>query len=105
MIVRAEGETEVALGCREPPDLPAAQRIPTARSRNCLIEIYVADEIFLCGNGMQVAAVSRVDHRPIGSGGPGPITGRLRALHARVVHGTEPRYIHWITRLPTPSSV
>ena len=31
-------------------------------------ELYVADEVFLCGTGVQVSPVVEVDHRPIGHG-------------------------------------
>ena len=30
-------------------------------------ELYVADEVFLCGTGVQVSPVVEVDHRPVGS--------------------------------------
>ena len=31
-------------------------------------ELYVADEMFLCGTGVQISPVIEIDHRPIGSG-------------------------------------
>ncbi|HEX9900208.1 MAG TPA: branched-chain amino acid transaminase, partial [Candidatus Methylomirabilis sp.] len=39
-------------------------------------ELYVADEVFLCGTGAQVSPVIEVDRRPVGSGKMGPITAR-----------------------------
>ena len=36
-------------------------------------ELYVADEMFLCGTGVQISPVIEVDHRPVGSGEVGPI--------------------------------
>ena len=42
-------------------------------------EIYLADEIFLCGSSMQIAPVTSIDHRRIGSGEQGPITKQLLA--------------------------
>ena len=38
-------------------------------------ELYVADEVFLCGTGAQVSPVTSIDHRPIGSGEVGPDHG------------------------------
>ena len=35
-------------------------------------ELYLADEAFFCGTGVQIAAITRVDHRPIGTGTHGP---------------------------------
>jgi branched-chain amino acid aminotransferase len=31
-------------------------------------ELYIADEVFLCGTGAQVSPVASVDHRPVGDG-------------------------------------
>jgi len=60
-------------------------------------ELYVADEVFFCGTGVQIAAVARIDHRPIGNGGLGPVTRRLRELYFDVVRGANPKYRHWCT--------
>ncbi|MCU0512318.1 MAG: branched-chain amino acid transaminase [Anaerolineae bacterium] len=60
-------------------------------------EIYLADELLLCGTGVQIAAVTRVEHRRIGSGDMGSITRRLRDLYFDVVTGRVPRYRHWLT--------
>ncbi len=58
-------------------------------------EIYLADEVFYCGTGVQISAITRVDHRPIGTGQIGPITNELRNLYFRVVQGRVPKYLHW----------
>ncbi len=58
-------------------------------------EIYLADEAFFCGTGVQLAAVTRVDHRPVGTGQLGPITANLRRLYFDVVRGKTPKYIDW----------
>jgi branched-chain amino acid aminotransferase len=60
-------------------------------------ELYVADELFLCGTGVQVAPVVEVDRRPVGAGVPGPVTGRLQEAYFRAVRGQERRYAHWLT--------
>lgn len=58
-------------------------------------EIYLCDELFLTGTAAQVTAVTRVDHRPIGKGEMGPVTGQLRRLFEQVVRGNHPAYAHW----------
>ena len=58
-------------------------------------EVYLADEVFLTGTAAQVTAVTRVDHRPIGSGEMGPITAQLRTIFGDVVRGRSPNYRHW----------
>ena len=60
-------------------------------------ELYVADEVFLCGTGAQVAPVIEVDRRPVGSGKMGPITARIQQLYFEVVKGNHPKYRHWCT--------
>jgi len=55
-------------------------------------ELYLAEEIFFCGTGVQIAAITKVDHRPIGSGQLGPITAKLRKIYFDVVRGNNPKY-------------
>lgn len=40
-------------------------------------DIYTADECFLTGTAAEVIPVVELDHRPIGDGRPGPITGQF----------------------------
>jgi len=58
-------------------------------------EVYLADEVFLTGTGVQIVAVTRVDHRAIGTGRMGEITSRLRPALAGVVLGRDARHRHW----------
>lgn len=58
-------------------------------------EIPLADEAFFCGTGVQIAAVTRVDHRPIGTGRLGPAVASLRELFFSVVRGQKPEYRGW----------
>lgn len=72
-------------------------------------ELYVADEIFLCGTGAQVAPVISVDHRPVGSGTIGPVSQCVVDLYADVVRGRRPEYFRWLTPvykdLPSTSQI
>jgi len=60
-------------------------------------ELYVADEMFLCGTGVQVSPVVEVDHRPVGSGEVGPIGRLVRDRYFDAVRGRLPDYMHWLT--------
>ena len=60
-------------------------------------EVYLCEELFLTGTAVQVSAVTRVDHRAIGSGQMGPVTTRLRELFFAAVRGQLPQYRHWNT--------
>jgi branched-chain amino acid aminotransferase len=60
-------------------------------------ELYVCDELFLCGTGAQLSPVVEVDHRMIGDGKVGPITRRLTELYFDVVRGRNTTYSDWVT--------
>jgi branched-chain amino acid aminotransferase len=60
-------------------------------------ELYMADEAFFCGTGVQMAAVGSIDHRIIGDGEKGPVTTQLGDLFYSVLTGEEDKYRHWIT--------
>jgi branched-chain amino acid aminotransferase len=72
-------------------------RLPTIERTIDRSEVYICQEAFLCGTGVQIAAITRVEHRPIGSGAIGPIVTRLRELYFDVVRGKNPKYRHWCT--------
>ena len=76
---------------REELDLEVVER-PIDRT-----ELYVADEVFFCGTGVQVAAIVNIDRRPIGGGRMGPVVQQIRKLYFDVVKGRVPRYQHWCT--------
>lgn len=63
-------------------------------------ELYIAEEAFFCGTGVQIAAIDSIDHRTVGSGGTGPITKQLRDLYFKVVTGEAPKYKDWLTPVP-----
>jgi branched-chain amino acid aminotransferase len=60
-------------------------------------ELYIADEVLLCGTGAQVSPVISIDHRAIGTGDVGPIASRLKDLYFDAVRGRMPAYSHWLT--------
>lgn len=59
-------------------------------------EVYLADEIFMCGTGIQIAAVTQIEHRPIGTGKMGPITSAMRERYFDVVFGRVSQYMDWL---------
>ncbi|MGA3057151.1 MAG: branched-chain amino acid transaminase [Candidatus Limnocylindrales bacterium] len=60
-------------------------------------ELYIADEVFLCGTGAQVSPVSSVDHRPVGDGHVGPISRQISKTYFDAVRGRLPGFRHWVT--------
>lgn len=62
-------------------------------------EVYIADEAFFTGTGAQVAWISEVDGRKIGSGKIGPITAKMQKLFFDIVRGKEKKYRRWLTKI------
>jgi branched-chain amino acid aminotransferase len=58
-------------------------------------EVAIADEFFMTGTAAQVMAVTKVDHRPIGTGAMGPITTKLREVYENIMRCRNPKYAHW----------
>ena len=87
-----EGVTRKAL-----MELLGNEGVPTETRSIDRSELYVADEIFLCGTGVQVSPVVEVDHRPVGSGSVGPIGRLIRDRYFDAVRGRLPEYAHWLT--------
>lgn len=62
-------------------------------------ELYVADELFVCGTLREIQPVVSIDHLPVGKGVPGLLTRKLQELYERVVHAdTADR--KWSTPVP-----
>jgi branched-chain amino acid aminotransferase len=61
-------------------------------------ELYVCDEVFLVGTGVQVSPVVEVDHRAVGTGQVGPIARQISEAYFRAVRGNDPAYAtDWLT--------
>ena len=60
-------------------------------------ELYVAEEAFFCGTGVQIVAITEIDHRPVGTGRIGPIVKQLRDLYFSVARGERKDYLDWVT--------
>jgi branched-chain amino acid aminotransferase len=60
-------------------------------------ELYVADEMFLCGTGVQVAPVTNVDGRLVGEGKVGEITRSIQDRYLAAVHGEVEEFRDWLS--------
>jgi branched-chain amino acid aminotransferase len=58
-------------------------------------ELFLADEVFFVGTGVQLSAITKIDNRIIGEGRMGPLTTKLRTLFFDTVRGKVPKYRHW----------
>jgi branched-chain amino acid aminotransferase len=57
-------------------------------------DLYIADEMFVCGTAAEVSAVNSVDDRPIPC--PGPMTTAIADEYHRAVRGEVDRYKDWV---------
>ncbi|MER3452177.1 MAG: branched chain amino acid aminotransferase [Acidimicrobiia bacterium] len=57
-------------------------------------DLYIAEEMFVCGTAAEVSAVNSVDDRPIPC--PGPMTQAIAAEFAKAVRGKIDRYKEWV---------
>ena len=56
-------------------------------------DLYVAEEIFVCGTAAEVSAVNSVDDRSVPC--PGPKTRAIAEVYGQAVRGEDPRYAAW----------
>jgi len=59
-------------------------------------ELYVADEVLLCGTATEVAPVIEIDHRAIGDRTPGAITRSLARRFNEIARGTTDDHRDWL---------
>lgn len=56
-------------------------------------DLYICEEMFVCGTAAEVSAVNSVDDRPIPC--PGPMTSAIAEEYARAVRGQVDKYKEW----------
>ena len=56
-------------------------------------DLYIADEIFVCGTAAEVSSVNSVDDRAVPC--PGPKTKAIAEMYAKAVRRELPEYAHW----------
>jgi branched-chain amino acid aminotransferase len=59
-------------------------------------ELYVADEVFVCGTAAEIIGLREIDFRTIGAGRTGPVTAALQDAFRSVVEGRHTRSREWL---------
>lgn len=59
-------------------------------------QLYLADELFVCGTAADVVAIREVDHRQIATGKAGPVTRALQREYRSVIRGHHPLSAQWL---------
>jgi len=62
-------------------------------------EVYICDEAFFTGTAAEVTPIRELDRIEIGAGSRGPITEKIQAAFFDIVHGRNPKYAAWLTKI------
>jgi len=63
-------------------------------------QLYIADEVFVCGTAAEVVALREIDFRTIGEGKTGPLTRALQQEFDKLVNGRHARSAQWLAPVP-----
>ncbi|MCJ7435542.1 MAG: branched-chain amino acid transaminase [Anaerolineales bacterium] len=58
-------------------------------------QLYVADEVFVCGTAAECIGLSEIDFRVIGNGKTGPVTRQIQNTYHDAIRGRLPQYESW----------
>lgn len=58
-------------------------------------QLYIADEVFVCGTAAECIGLSEIDFRKIGNGKTGPITRKIQNVYHDAIHGKVAKYENW----------
>ena len=64
-------------------------------------QLYIADEVFVCGTAAEVIAIREIDFRTIGTGKMGPVTRKLQRAYQEAIHGRHPLSAGWLDYVET----
>ena len=63
-------------------------------------QLYIADEVFVCGTAAEVVALREIDFRTIGAGKMGPVTKSLQVEFDKLISGRHARSAQWLAPVP-----
>src|SRR6201993_2317714 len=63
-------------------------------------QLYIADEVFVCGTAAEVIALREIDLRTIGNGKTGPVTHSMQPAFDPLTSGRHPRSAQWLSPVP-----
>jgi len=61
-------------------------------------DLYLADEVFMCGTAAEVTPIREVDDHVVGP--PGPVTLEIQEAYLDTVHGRTERWAQWLEYAP-----
>jgi branched-chain amino acid aminotransferase len=67
---------------------------PVVEKRLIRTDLYLADEVFMCGTAVEVTPIRSVDDHEIGP--PGAVTKEIQKAYLDTVRGRSERWAHWL---------
>jgi branched-chain amino acid aminotransferase len=67
---------------------------PVVQKQLIRTDLYLADEVFMCGTAAEVTPIREIDDHVVGP--PGPVTLELQKEYLDLVHGRSERWVHWL---------
>ncbi len=68
-------------------------------------QLYIADEVFVCGTAAECIGLREIDFRTIGAGVTGPVTRAIQQAYHAAIRGTGPRSAEWLDYVNTTAQV
>lgn len=59
-------------------------------------QLYISDEVFVCGTAAECIAVTEIDFRTIGNGKAGPVTHKMQKVFHDAIYGKHTRSAGWL---------
>ena len=66
-------------------------------------QLYIADEVFVCGTAAECIALREIDFRVIGEGKMGPVARAIQKEFQAVIRGRHPRSAEWLEYVKEPA--
>ena len=58
-------------------------------------QLYIAEEVFVCGTAAEVIGLREIDYRTIHDGKTGPVTREIQKMYHDVIRGKIEKYADW----------
>jgi branched-chain amino acid aminotransferase len=68
-------------------------------------QLYIADEVFVCGTAAECIGLSEIDFRKVGDGTTGPVTRAIQNVYHDAIRGRLPKYEAWCDYVEAAAAV
>jgi branched-chain amino acid aminotransferase len=98
ILITPDNSTDILEGITRNSIIQIAQDLGIATKLRTIdrTELYIADEVFMCGSSARITPVISIDKRPIGDQKPGQLTQKLMQLYDDIQHGRVENTNGWL---------